>query len=165
MWEHNDADDSFEWEFDDTRATIRFTRDGHAHTQAIEIVTTPCRYGGARAWFICPVCGRRVGKVYLPCTMYVNGARATRFWCRHCYGLTYEQRRERDLYWTMIHRAERIEQRWLGEIADDWIGKRKGQHQTTFEKRADEYERALARSDAAAGAGFEKLARRFGYKL
>lgn len=160
MWGHNDMDDSFEWEFEDARAVIRFTRDGRAHTQEIALTTTDCRYGGSRAWFTCPACGRRVGKVYLPCTMYVNGVRATRFWCRHCYGLTYEQRRERDLYWTMIHRAERIEQRWLGEISDDWIGKRKRQHQTTFDKRADQYERALAQSDAAVIADFKKFTRR-----
>jgi len=31
----------------------------HAYT-----VTTPCHYGGARHWFICPLCGKRVALLY-----------------------------------------------------------------------------------------------------
>lgn len=52
----------------------------------IPLVTTPCRFGGKRYWFICPMyrnneyCGRRVG------ILYKNGKF---FACRHCYKLTY----------------------------------------------------------------------------
>jgi hypothetical protein len=54
----------------------------------IQLVTTPCHFGGVRFWFICPLvvnghyCGRRVGKLYLP-------GSGTYFGCRHCYNLTY----------------------------------------------------------------------------
>jgi hypothetical protein len=41
---------------------------------------TPCNYGGYRPWFLCPHCGRRVGKLYL-------GGKY--FLCRHCYNLAY----------------------------------------------------------------------------
>jgi hypothetical protein len=52
----------------------------------IPLTTTPCRYGGKRYWFICPMsrsgryCGRRVAKIYLGDSLFA---------CRHCYGLTY----------------------------------------------------------------------------
>jgi len=61
----------------------------------IQLVTTPCHFGGVRFWFICPLgtnqgyCGRRVGKLYLP-------RNATYFGCRHCYNLTYESCKEHD---------------------------------------------------------------------
>ena len=61
----------------------------------IDLVTTPCNFGGVRYWFICPFvknwkpCGRRVGKLYLP-----PGAKY--FGCRHCYNLTYRCQKEHD---------------------------------------------------------------------
>lgn len=61
----------------------------------IELVSTPCHFGGVRWWFICPLwknsvyCGRRVGKLYLP----PNGIY---FGCRHCYDLTYRSCKEHD---------------------------------------------------------------------
>jgi len=59
----------------------------------IELVTTPCNFGGVRYWFICPLfvngrhCGRRIGKLYLP-------PGATYFGCRHCHNLTYQCQKE-----------------------------------------------------------------------
>jgi hypothetical protein len=61
----------------------------------IELVTTPCNFGGVRYWFICPLvtnsraCRRRVAKLYLP-----PGGKY--FGCRHCYNLTYESCKEHD---------------------------------------------------------------------
>jgi len=61
----------------------------------LEMVTVPCRFGGLRYWFICPLvkegrpCRRRVGKLYL-------SPGATYFGCRHCYNLTYESCQEHD---------------------------------------------------------------------
>ena len=61
----------------------------------IDIVTTPCNFGGYRYWFVCPLfasgeyCGRRVGKIYLP-----PGGRY--YGCRHCYDLTYTSSQEHD---------------------------------------------------------------------
>ena len=59
----------------------------------VRLVTTPCRLGGVRWWFICPLtkngvpCGRRVRKLYL-CGKY--------FGCRHCHDLTYQSSQESD---------------------------------------------------------------------
>jgi hypothetical protein len=154
MWADRDAQDSFEWgpggewEFGEQSAVIRFTRDGREHTQEIALRFTPCRFGGRRAWFICP-CGRRVGKVYLPCEMYDGHERVAKFRCRFCYGLTYEQRRDRNRYWTFQHRVERIEARWLGEISDDWISKRKGQHWRTFNRWLEKREAVIEKLNQA----------------
>lgn len=55
----------------------------------VSLVTTPCRYGGKRFWFKCPLerdgksCGLRVGVLYLG---------GNYFGCRHCYNLTYKSR-------------------------------------------------------------------------
>lgn len=57
----------------------------------VPIVSTLCRYGGKRYWFICPLsvngkyCGRRVAILYKG-----NGY----FGCRHCFNLTYETKNE-----------------------------------------------------------------------
>ncbi|MGB7062817.1 MAG: hypothetical protein WBF13_10770 [Candidatus Zixiibacteriota bacterium] len=59
----------------------------------IELVSTPCHFGGVRWWLICPLwknsvfCSRRVGKLYLP-------GNATYFGCRDCYNLTYRSCKE-----------------------------------------------------------------------
>ena len=59
----------------------------------VELVTTPCNFGGVRYWFICPLtvngrsCDRRVAKLYMP-----PGSRY--FGCRHCHNLTYRCQKE-----------------------------------------------------------------------
>ncbi len=56
----------------------------------VRLATTPCRFGGVRHWFICPLyksgryCGRRVGVLYDSGGDY--------FGCRHCYDLSYDSR-------------------------------------------------------------------------
>lgn len=61
----------------------------------IELVTTPCHFGGVKYWFVCPLvangryCGRRVAKLYLP-------GGQTYFGCRYCYNLTYRSCQEHD---------------------------------------------------------------------
>ena len=48
--------------------------------QTVFIATTHCNFGGTREWFICPVCGRQCGKLYL---------RWDRFACRRCQFVRY----------------------------------------------------------------------------
>ena len=53
----------------------------------VELQRTPCRFGGWRWWFTCPVLGCRVGKLHLP-----PGAR--RFASRRAWRLAYRSNRE-----------------------------------------------------------------------
>jgi len=70
-------------------------RDAREFDYKIELVTTPCHFGGVRYWFICPLvvngrpCRRRVSTLYLP----PNGEY---FGCRHCHDLTYRSQKEHD---------------------------------------------------------------------
>ena len=148
MWAYND-DFEGEWTFTDQEAVIDFTRDGRRWSQTIRLTWTPCHFGGRRRWFLCPLCSRRVGKVYLPTTYWrETGERVNVFLCRHCFDLTYEQRRSRDLYWTFLHRARRIAQRWFAGVTDGWISKPKGMHWRTFNRRADQYDALVGASNA-----------------
>ena len=58
----------------------------------VQLVWTPCYFGGRRWWFICPIvingqpCHRRVGTLHLATDSY--------FGCRHCHNLTYESSKE-----------------------------------------------------------------------
>jgi hypothetical protein len=74
---------------DSGTARLRYTRqsDGEPLDYQITLTTTPLPWGGVKWWFICPLvmggryCGRRVAKLYLPCSRY--------FGCRQCHDLTY----------------------------------------------------------------------------
>lgn len=46
---------------------------------------TPCHFGGRRPWFLCPSCGRRVGKLY-----WLRRFSRMLFACRACADLGYE---------------------------------------------------------------------------
>ena len=55
--------------------------------QRVRLEAVPCRFGGARWWWVCPATGRRAATLYLP----VGGAR---FLSRQAYGLAYASQRE-----------------------------------------------------------------------
>ena len=96
------------------------------------IAWTPCRYGGARPYFVCPgvvngiACGRRVAKLY--------GA-GIYFLCRHCYRLAYASQRE-DRYDQALRRANNIRMRLGGEPGTEspFPARPKGLHHKTYER-------------------------------
>jgi len=51
--------------------------------------STRLHAGGLRWWFLCPACGRRVGKLHRP-------SDGQDFRCRHCLSLSYRSRQEYD---------------------------------------------------------------------
>jgi hypothetical protein len=51
--------------------------------QVLDLEPTPANLGGVRWWWLCPNCGRRCGKLYLPPRRHL-------FKCRVCYQLSYE---------------------------------------------------------------------------
>jgi hypothetical protein len=100
--------------------------------QRTRIVWLPCRFGGARPYFVCPgivngiACRRRVARIY--------GA-GTYFLCRHCYRLTYTSQRE-DRYDRAFRRANNIRIQLGGEpgMASQFPGRPKGMHHRTYER-------------------------------
>ena len=100
--------------------------------QPTQVVWMPCRFGGARPYFVCPgivngiACGRRVVKLY--------GAGAY-FLCRHCYRLAYASQRE-DSYDRASRRANNIRMRLGGEpgTAALFPDRPKGMHYETYER-------------------------------
>ena len=80
--------------------------DGHKRdaSQTIRIAHTPCHYGKQRPWFVCPVCQRRAGLLYM---------RAGRFSCRHCQRVSYSSQSDGTLD-RMWRKQSKLEAR-LGE--------------------------------------------------
>ncbi|MBC7621495.1 MAG: hypothetical protein H7293_21360 [Candidatus Saccharibacteria bacterium] len=76
-------------------------RDG---SQTIRLAHTTCNYGRSRPWFICPVCQRRAGVLYM---------RAGRFACRRCQRVAYASQ-SCDMLDRMWRKQSKLEAR-LGE--------------------------------------------------
>jgi hypothetical protein len=55
---------------------------GEPERYAVRLLTRRPDGGPGRWWFLCPRCGRRCGRLYLP-------AGAARVGCRRCFGLLY----------------------------------------------------------------------------
>lgn len=108
--------------------------------QPVQIVRTPCNYGGSRPWFRCPgvvhgrVCGRRVGTLY---------AAGKYFLCRHCYDLGYQTRQE-SYADRMVTKAYKLRRRLGGEVRiDDYLPpKPKGMHCKTYNRICMEIQKA-----------------------
>jgi hypothetical protein len=100
--------------------------------QPTRIVWMPCRFGGARPYFVCPgsvngiACSRRVTKLF--------GA-GTYFLCRHCYRLAYVSQRE-DRYDRALRRANNIRMRLGGDPGTASLLPRrpKGMHERTYQR-------------------------------
>jgi hypothetical protein len=90
--------------------TDNHTQEKRDFDYKVQIITTPCNYGGVRYWFVCPLsnkttgapCNRRIG------TLYKDG---DWFGCRHCWNLTYEARNKnrRNKYYALF---------WVLDIED-----------------------------------------------
>lgn len=81
---------------DDPHFRLHYTHTGFDGVKTdldyrVEVVSTPCYFGGKRYWFICPLirngvaCRRRVGVLYGACKYYG---------CRRCHDLAYQSQQE-----------------------------------------------------------------------
>jgi len=61
---------------------VRGTLNGWKTDQSIEVVTWKPRFGGVATWVLCPRCGRKCRKLYMP-----HGAAEYR--CHRCWNLAY----------------------------------------------------------------------------
>ena len=100
----------------------------------VRIEWTPCNYGWARAWFICPAqgCGRRVAKLFLGSAIFA---------CRHCYRLVYACQRE-NMDDRATRRADKIRDRlkWEPGILNGHGIKPKGMHWRTYRRLTIEHD-------------------------
>lgn len=100
-------------------------------TVPVSLTWTPCNYGGARPWFRCPRCGRRVA------ILYAGGI----FACRHCFRLAYPCQHES---WDdrITRRIERIRSRlgWEAGFLNGNGWKPKGMHWRTFHRLEAEHD-------------------------
>ncbi len=86
-------------------ALIEFSFDGDRRSQRIELTAVPCRYGGCRFYFLCPVFGHRCE--VLPS---VDGYFAS----RQAHRLTFRSQTSGTLE-RMRDRAEKLERRLYGQ--------------------------------------------------
>ena len=94
--------------------------------QTVALETTPCTFGGARPWFSCPVCSRRVAVIY---------GKGRLFACRRCKQLAYTSQREASDD-RAARRADRLRKRlgWPPGVFNPVGGKPAGTHGSTFQK-------------------------------
>lgn len=135
---------------DGLRLRVRrgFEHNAPGFSQSVQIEHTPCHYGGARAWFICPTprCGRRVA------TLYIEDSLA----CRTCLRLAYASTRDTAL--DRVHRrAVRLRERlgWHRSRAPGLWVKPKWMRWSTVGRLFAEHERCMAFARAALKAKIE----------
>jgi hypothetical protein len=120
-------------------------------TQPVPINWEPCRYGGQRAYFLCPgvvggrYCGRRVVKLYMGNKYFL---------CRHCYRLAYRSQNLAD-HDRGLHKANKRRMALGGEPGTcAVIRKPKGMWWRTFARHVGEIESAEDRANVAFMARF-----------
>jgi hypothetical protein len=123
--------------------------------ETISIVDLRCRFGGSRAYFICPGpgdsadCGRRVTKVHLSRRYFL---------CRHCNQLAYASQYEQP-WKRALRRANKLKQR-LGigvGIAEPVPDKPKGMSVRTYGRLLDEILQAEIRVNEAQANRIKRL--------
>jgi hypothetical protein len=125
--------------------------------QQFPVAWTPCRFGGDRPWFICPVyangtyCGRQVTKLYHAGRLFA---------CRHCSRLAYASQQE-SAHERGLLKAQRVRMRLGGtaNMLDDFPQKPKGMHWRTYERMCRVHDAAQAHSIIGL-TGFAKRLRR-----
>jgi hypothetical protein len=114
----------------------------HDGSQSIRLAHTPCGFGGSRPWFLCPVCQRRSGVLFL---------RGGRFACRVCQRVAYASQSgdQIDALW---RKQAKIEER-LGE---HWR-RPKGMRLRTYERLFSAVLNCEERRDAALAVALSRL--------
>ncbi|MEF8766366.1 MULTISPECIES: hypothetical protein [Candidatus Accumulibacter] len=120
--------------------------------QPVRFDHTPCTYGGARRWWVCPSCGRRVAVLYGPGNLFA---------CRQCYHLVYASQREAEDD-RARRQAEKLRRRlgWPAGIANPDGGKPKGMHWRTFERLTAAHDVCAEASLAGVTKWLESMKRR-----
>ena len=102
---------------------VEFTYEGK--TTTIKLDWTPCTYGGARAWWVCSQCRRRVAILYLGNVLA----------CRHCHCLAYQSDRTKKSHEPYDRsNAVRATLGWGGGCMSPIGEKPKGMHWATYSR-------------------------------
>jgi hypothetical protein len=121
--------------------------------ETLSIVHLCCRFGGSRAYFICPGprdgtdCGRRISKVYLS---------GRYFLCRHCIKLAYASQFETS-WKRALRRANKLKQRLGVGFAEPFPDKPKGMWARTYGCLLDEILQAEILANEAQANRFKRL--------
>lgn len=95
----------------------------------IELSTSQQPFGGERLWFICPINGKRVTKLYAVANGYEG------YVSRHCYRIHYASQ-----LGGYIDRAIHKKWKMLNKVDGTYFPRRpKGMHHKTFDKIYDEF--------------------------
>ena len=121
-------------------------RDG---SQTIQLAHTACNFGKSRPWFVCPVCQRRAGVLYM---------RAGRFACRHCQRVAYSSQSE-----DAVARTWRQQRRIEETIGDHWQ-RPSGMRHRAYARLLDRLEDCQQKRDAAFCVAAAGLLRRIGVR-
>ena len=127
--------------------------------QRVEMVTTPCRFGGVRWWWVCPASGRRCVTLYLP-----NGG--VKFLSRGpgAYHLSYASQSD-----SAIHRSHGRLARLHRRLGDEYTSlpdipppRPKWMRWRTYARLTAEWEKAAERHDRIFISNSELLLQRLG---
>jgi hypothetical protein len=130
-----------QFEVQESQIILRYrTREGGGEWQdknyPVSLAWSRCHFGGHRAWFLCPVCGRRVA------ILYGGGV----FACRRCRDLAYESQREAP-YSRALSKAQAIHQKLGGSgVLGDGIEKPKRMHWKTYSRLVEQMNEADSRA-------------------
>jgi len=138
---------------DTDRVTLDYRTKQHdgtwqAMNYPVMIQRTACQFGGQRAWWLCPHCGRRVAVLY----------GGQRYACRHCQRLAYQSTRNTPESQAFA-RADKVRARmgWVPGIAFPPGEKPKGMHQQTYERWLLRYYTLSNQALGASSAAMDKL--------
>ena len=136
------------------RVGDRKSEDMAETAETIPIIYLPCRFGGIRAYFICPgdgtYCKRRVTKLHLTRRYFL---------CRHCNKLAYASQYEHQ-WQRALRKASKIKQR-LGidvGIGDPLLDKPKGMWIRTFDHLLNQMLQVEILANEAKANMFKRLA-------
>ena len=120
------------------RVLVAHHTSNNHYRQLIRLIFTPTNFNGKRAWFVCPHCDRRAGRLFWP--VYGGGE----FRCRHCWRLRYYTQRLTP-EWRARRRAEKIMKRLGGGgnvVLDQFPDKPKWMRWATYERWQKKFEDA-----------------------
>jgi hypothetical protein len=160
QWIVNNEVVSINLRAEDERLYLRYTvrvgnGEGEDMAETIPLVYARCRFGGSRAYFICPGpedgtdCGRRITKLHLSRCYFL---------CRHCNQLAYASQYE-EPWERALRRANKLKQR-LGigvGITEPLPDKPKGMWARTYACLLDEILQAEMLAHEAQSSMFKRL--------